>query len=363
MAAALSIFVACQGNQADSGSGNGGDEAKAAENSSKAKEELSLSAIPVSISVTDTGNISSYIMLSSTIETERTVDVYPLLMGVVKRLLVEEGDRVRSGQTLCVLEDEEYRLAAEKTEIVFERRKSEFERQRQMLEKNLISAEVFDNSRFAMREAEVDFNQRKVDLEHTRVKAPISGIIAKRIVRLGDRVQTGMNLFTIVNMQDKQVKVHVPEKNTWQLRKGQRANINSEFLPGVEYEGMIERIAPIVDKETGTVTVTIMMNENYEDLRPGMFVNVLIVTDTKKGAVLVPKDAVVYENGLPYVFVVHDSLAYRKLLKTGFTDPNFIEALGGVAVSDSLIVVGQSGLRDGARVRVMLRDMPIQKNS
>ncbi len=359
----FALLLSCGGASENAGEGNGGEVAKAAENVTDKRDDLSLSSVPVAITVADTGSISSYIMLSSTIETERTVDVYPLLMGVVRQLLVEEGDTVYRGQTLCVLVDDEYRLAAEKAEVVYEKRKLEFERQKQMLEKNLISTEAFENARFAMQEAAIDYDQAKVNLEHTRVKAPIAGVIAKRNVRLGDRIQTGTNLFTIVNMRDKQVKVHVPEKNVWQLEKGQQAIISSEFLTDTQYAGKIERIAPVVDKETGTVTVTIMMNENYPNLRPGMFVNVLIVTDTRDGTILVPKDAIVYENGLPYVFVVHDSLAYRKLLQIGFTNPDFVEAVGGVLQNDSLIVVGQSGLRDGAKVRIAPRDIPIQKNS
>ena len=353
------ITFSCQQSAKETEANASEDGANAAETSKENKESPGLDAVPVAISVADTGSISSYLLLSSTIETERTVDVYPLQMGVVKSLRVEEGDKVRRGQALCVLVDDEYRLAAEKAELNYEKSVKDFERFKRMLDKSLISQEEYDNARFAMRDAEIEHNRAKVALAHTRVKAPISGVIAERIVRLGDRVQQSSKLFTIVNMDDKQVKVHVPEKNAWLLKKEQQAKITSDFMPNREFSGAIARIAPVVSRETGTVTVTIMMDEKYEDLRPGMFVNVLIQTDTHVGSVLVPKDAIVYENGLPYVFTVTDTLANRKSLKIGFTNPDYVESVGGVSSGDSLIVVGQSGLKDKAKVRVLPRDMPV----
>jgi len=96
-----------------------------------------------------------------------------------------------------------------------------------------------------------------------------------------------------------------------------------------------------------------VMNEN-QILRPGMFVNVHLVIDTHKNAVLVPKTAVVYENEYVNVFVVRDSVAHKIRLDTGFEDSMKIEALSEIREGDKVIVVGQAGMKDKTKVRIVL---------
>ena len=103
----------------------------------------------------------------------------------------------------------------------------------------------------------------------------------------------------------------------------------------------------------GTFKVTLGVDESADLLRPGMFITVNIVTATHGDAVLVPKRAVVYDDGFPHVFVVSDSLATRKRLEIGFEDSENLEVLSGTALGDLIVVVGQNGLKDEAKVRII----------
>jgi membrane fusion protein (multidrug efflux system) len=92
-----------------------------------------------------------------------------------------------------------------------------------------------------------------------------------------------------------------------------------------------------------------------------MFVNVGLITDSRRGVLLVPKEALTYDAGQPYAFVVRDSTVHRTLLELGLTNPREVEVVAGLAKSDSVVIVGQEGLRDGAKVRVVaepLRAVP-----
>jgi membrane fusion protein (multidrug efflux system) len=82
-----------------------------------------------------------------------------------------------------------------------------------------------------------------------------------------------------------------------------------------------------------------------------LFVGVRIVTDTRPNAVLIPKRAVIYEGGERFVFTVVKDRAVKKKLPAGFEDPNNIEALSGFEAGTAVIVLGQSGLKDGSMVR------------
>ena len=80
-----------------------------------------------------------------------------------------------------------------------------------------------------------------------------------------------------------------------QVAKGQRAEIGSDFMPDQQFDGWVKRISPVVDPRSGTFKVTVGVNDRFEALRPGIFVSVRIVTDTREQAVLVPKNAIVYD--------------------------------------------------------------------
>ena len=95
------------------------------------------------------------------------------------------------------------------------------------------------------------------------------------------------------------------------------------------------------------------MRDRFEFLRPGLFVNVQIITDTHEQAVLIPKQAVVYDGGDKFVFAIDDTAAVRIALQAGFEDADYIESLAQIEPGDQIITVGQNGLRDKARVRVV----------
>jgi len=129
--------------------------------------------------------------------------------------------------------------------------------------------------------------------------------------------------------------------------------ITTEFLPGKSFSGTIMRISPVVDPSSGTFKVTLGILEDENGLRPGMFVNAHIVTATHEKAILVPKRAVVYDDGFPHVFVVNDSTASKIQFRKGFEDTQFLEVLAGVSGGEKIVVVGQNGLKDKAKVRII----------
>ena len=95
------------------------------------------------------------------------------------------------------------------------------------------------------------------------------------------------------------------------------------------------------------------VRDRFEALRPGIFVSVRIITDTREEAVLVPKNAIFYDGGDQYVFAVRDSIAQRVLLQPGYESAVEVEALANISAGDRVITVGQNGLKDGARIRLV----------
>jgi len=173
------------------------------------------------------------------------------------------------------------------------------------------------------------------------------------LVRQGDRVQPIDKLFTVINTDEMIAVVHVPEKEIDSIRKGQKAYITSRHLEGEHFSGWIKRVSPVVDPQSGTFKVTIGIRNENNRLRPGMFVNAHIITDTHQNTVLIPKTALLYENEQMHVFVVRDSIANKIALKAGYQDFEKVESLSDIEEGENIIVVGQAGLKDQTKVKIV----------
>jgi membrane fusion protein (multidrug efflux system) len=219
--------------------------------------------------------------------------------------------------------------------------------------RKIISSQEFEARRFDLRQAEIAWERARLALSQTAVKSPIAGVVADRTVELGDRVGPSTKLCSVVNMSNLIVKVFVPGREVHSLAVGQSAMLTSDFLPGAKFRGQIKRISPVVDPSSGTFKVTVGVAGGDGALKPGMFVNAHVVTATHEDAVIVPKSAVVYDDGLPYVFVARDTTAERVRLDVGFADGEKMEVMSGVKRGDQIVVVGQNGLKDKARIRAV----------
>jgi membrane fusion protein, multidrug efflux system len=330
------------------------DSSVVAATDSSADVRKPVTAVPVEVSSVTRGDVHDYILQNATLDTEDGVDVHARVTGLVKKLNVEEGDKVAQGTILCSLEDDDYRLARDKARVSYDKHRSDFRRLEDMHEKQLISTKEFEEARFGLEQARIDWETAELNLKRTRITAPIAGVITNRHVRLGEMVSTTSPLFKIVNVTDKIVVVHIPERDICRVKQGQHAFLSTENARVKRFEAEIKRLSPAVDASNGTLKVTIGVNDPDDELRPGMFVSVNIVTETHQNALLIPKAAVVYNNGTPYAFFIEqDTLSRRVRLETGFSDEQYVEVLSSIIETDRVIVVGQNGLKDGVRIKVV----------
>ena len=340
---------------ADSGSKAANDSLAKADSTKKAEEQKrEASAVPVEVAVVERGEVHDFILQNSTVDTEEGVDVYSRQVGEVVKLNVEEGSRVAKGAVLCSLVDDDYRLARDKSKVNYQKLQADYKRFKEMYEKQLISTKEVEESGYNLEQARLDYERSELDFQRTRITAPIAGVVTSRLVKLGERVTAAQPLFRIVEMVDKIALIRVPEREIGRLRSGQPAYLTTDNLPGRKFAAGIKRIAPAVDPASGTFKVTVGLKDPQGELRPGMFVAVHIITDTHPNALLIPKEALVYENGLAHAFIVEqDTVARRVRLEPGFSDGKYMEALSSINEHDKVVIVGQNGLKDGSRVKVV----------
>jgi membrane fusion protein (multidrug efflux system) len=307
--------------------------------------------VPVIVEEVVRADMEAFLDGSSTLMAEEQVAVVSQATGVAVELLVEEGDRVREGQILVRLAYEELELAERAARSDLDKLRAEYDRAEALSKEELISDEEHQRLRFDFERAEIEWRQRNLDLAHTRIVAPISGVVTERMVNVGQLVQLNEEVFRLVDFDSLVAPVFIPEKYLANLRVGQRAIVRPRGLGDDVVEGGILRVSPIVDSQSGTVKVTVGLDRRA-GLRPGMFANVQIVLDTHENAAVLSKKALVFEDEEPHVFVVAEGTAERRRVELGYQDAERVEITAGVEPGETIVLVGQSALKDGSAVEV-----------
>ncbi len=321
--------------------------------SSRKAAQSQAERIPVEVMPVVRGDISKYLLLSSNLETEVMADVYSRIQGIVDSIFAEEGQYVKKGDVMLTLEAREYELAEQKARVEYEQQLRNFQRLEKMHAKKLLSDEEYEKAKYQLKAIEIAWNEAKLKLDFTKVRAPISGRVGQRLAKIGERIQPTDKLFSVVDNSQVIAVVYVPEKNMSEVKIGQKAYITSDYFKNQKFDGWIKRISPVVDPSSGTFKVTVGVRNRSARLRPGMFVNVHIVLDTHHNVILVPKTAVVYENENMYAYVVRDSVAHKVLLHTAYEDNEKVEVPVGIEEGEPVIVVGQAGMKDLTPVRIV----------
>lgn len=306
--------------------------------------------VPVEAALVESGSIDAVFTGTASLEAEEEAVVVARVGGVVRQLFVEEGHYVESGEPLAQLDEERLALELRRAEVTLDKLNQEFDRHKELYDKKLVAPEEFEQRRSDHELQKQVRDLAKLELEYTTVRAPISGIISQRLVKVGNMVRQNEAAFHITDFDPLLAVMNVPERELRRLRTGQRTTILVDALPESRFDGYVKRISPVVDPSTGTFKVTVEVNDRSRQLKPGMFGRVLVTYDTHENTLLVPKSAVIREDDEASVYVIRDSVAYRQTVVVGYEDGAVIEVLNGLDAGDEVVVTGHGGLRDSSRV-------------
>lgn len=308
-------------------------------------------AVPVETTFLDRGRIESILSFSTNLEAESEVQVFAQAARQVRQLLVEEGDEVRRGQVLLRLQDEEQQTQLQRVDSQLAKARREYERQTRLYEQQLIPEQTYNDATYELEQLELALADARRELSYTEVRAPISGTVTARLVNLGDQVTVNQHLFDIVDFDSIVARVYVPEKEVARVRPEIEARIRAQALGGDERLASVERLAPRVDPQSGTVKVTVAIPRS-QGLLPGMYVSVDLVTEVHDDALLVPKKALVYDADQLFLFRLREGdRVERLLIEPALQDPQYVEPRGGLAAGDEVVLAGQAALKDGSLVR------------
>ncbi|RKY55592.1 MAG: hypothetical protein DRP89_02975, partial [Candidatus Neomarinimicrobiota bacterium] len=208
----------------------------------------------------------------------------------------------------------------------------------------------------------------KEQLNDTYIKAPISGIVSMRNFNLGDQTSPQMPVFIIVKMNQVKININIVENQVGIIKEGQTAHVHVNSYPKKVFEGKVSKVYPTLNPMTRTALTEIIVDNEDLKLKPGMYANVEIVTDTHENVLLVPKYAIIENTNLEYLggelrntkinvdkylFIIEDNIANKVKIKTGIENSDFIEVTEGLRENDKVVTMGQYQLSDSSKVYIV----------
>lgn len=319
----------------------------AAESAEKPAEKA---PIPVETAAVEKGDVSSYLTSTANLVPESEVRVISEWEGRLAKLNVEEGQSIVKGQILGELMRGDAEILQAKARVRAENAKVGLDRAGRLKDQELISTEAFDKVQMESRVADQELAEAQWRMEKTYIRSPFTGVVTGRSVQHGQHIRPGDELFVVADFDPLVARIYMPEKDVLELAEGRMVRLALRADEKVSFDGRISQISPVVDTATGTVKVTVEVVGAPKEVRPGAFIRVDIVKDTKTGALLVPREAVIRELQSTFVFLAENGVARKKAVKVGLEEKGRVE-IEGLAAGDHVVIAGQGGLKDGALVK------------
>lgn len=287
--------------------------------------------------------------LPGEVEGFRDAKLASSLGGFVERVLVKDGDVVKQGQTLVLIDSQLH--AARRDQAKAELDQAERERARaEKLEKALAPAQREQAETRALA-AKAAYKTAEIQASRGVIRAPFHGVVAEVQVEPGEVAVPGTPLLRVVQLDPIKVTISVPDRDVVSITKGLGAKVMTDARSGV-FDGKVARVNPVSDTQTRTFKVDVEVPNADRRLLPGMIARVSLESGATEERMVLPQHVLVTRRDSNGVFVVENDVARWRPLELGALVGNQVIVEGGLAAGESVVVTGHRELADGDPVMV-----------
>jgi membrane fusion protein, multidrug efflux system len=292
--------------------------------------------------------------------------------GEVNSVLVREGETVAAGQLLAQIDAADLRARMDAQLATAEEAKAKLSiaaknraNSMQLLGQKFISQNAFDTSQStyeagiaSVKSEEAQVRIARKALDDAAVRAPFAGIVARRMAHAGEKVGVDSPLFTLVDLARMEIEAPAPAAEVPSIHVGQPASFRVDGFGERVFEGRVERINPLADAGSRSITLYISVANRDGTLKGGMFAKGQIVLGQTRKAAVVPVGAIREEAGQSYVFTVEGGKIARRAVTVGFSEPQegLVEVQAGLEQGVNVVSARVTGLKPGAAATIKSGD-------
>lgn len=294
----------------------------------------------------------------------RKVMVHPMESGYVQSIGKDIGDFVYANDAIAVLYNPELLREAEKLKAELIAKKAVYERLNSIQENtpSLSPVQQLEASKAVYLSTQADLNAINDRISLLTVKAPFTGRITKKMVNVGDLVQSGINnsgtkpLVELQQTHPIRLTVTVPESDASFIKVGLLSQINFPELPNGNYTEKVTRTAKVLEASSKTMQVEIHIANKSEAILPGMYAKVTMELSSRDNVLSLPSKTKTMIDDAPHILVVDNGIVEKIALEIGLENANYYEVLNS-NINDSTLIIsrGKSLVNTGNKVYPVLK--------
>ena len=295
------------------------------------------------------------------VEAINAVDIKPQVSGYIEEVLFEDGSEVKEGQPLYDIEKRRYAANVASAEATLMQLENDYKRQYALYKDKMLPKAELEVAEANVAKAKAALDLAKVDLDHSDIRAPISGHIGKTLISKGNFVASGgANLARIVQLQPVRINISVTDKErldaAQKMANGEESakmHIQAQLANGEIIDINANKIYS--DNEVSAQTATIPLYIEYQNenglLIPGNFINILVADTSAKEEITIPQVAVSQDGNGKYVMVIKDDMAEQRYVELGDSFKDRFVVKNGLTLDDKIAITGVQKLSNGQKVK------------
>lgn len=309
--------------------------------------------LPVTGTIAKPSYLTNGIRSNGSLLANEEVDIVSKVSGKVTGVYFKEGSRVKKGDLLVKIYDEDLQAQLRRSQIQEKMLAEKLERQRVLLAKDAVSRESFDQLQTDYNVILADINLLKVRIAETEVRAPFDGVIGFRYVSEGSYVQPSLKIAHLTDMSVLKLEFAIAEKYVSASLAGKKISFESAGYPD-EFFATVYAVDYRIDESTRTIGLRARYDNRDGRLVPGMFVTLTLITDENMNALQIPTESIVPDMNEKKVWVSKEGKAKLIPVVTGGRTASMVEVMAGLSAGDTVLTTGLMQLRENMPVRVTI---------
>lgn len=316
--------------------------------------------IPVKVMVLEKENSTANIAVSGQFTTDDEVMLSFKTGGIINKLSVKEGDRVKRGQLLAMLNPVEINAQVQQARLSAEKAGRDYQRIQNLYKDSVATLEQLQNGKTALQQAQQQLNMASFNLQYSEIRAPKDGYILKKMANVGQQVASGVAVLQTNGAESGKwmLRVNMSDHEWSVMQLNDPAVIETTALPGHVIKGVVTRKSEGADPLTGTFAADITLTGNRpQGVAAGLFGKAVITSSQHKNMGSnwqIPYEALLDGDGnTGYVFITNDSKTAHKVKVTiAGINKNTVTVTDGLGQSKALIISGSAYLTDNSAITI-----------
>jgi RND family efflux transporter MFP subunit len=318
-------------------------------------KDVSTDLAYVSVNVTPVKkmSINDSLQLTGYMEAYSEIDIAAEAQGTITSMNAALGQEKSKGSIIATIDDKLKKLSVETAGISVAKLKKDLERYNNLYKGGTVTEQQLNDAQNLYDNAEIQLAQAEKQLSDAAIKSPISGVITKKQVEVGEYINIGSPIVTIVDITRLKIKLNVSEANVYQLKLNDKAVITTDVYPGVTFEGNISFISSQGDDSHNYPVEIVIANSSNYPLKSGTFANVMIKLPVAAEALYIPRESLLGSITEASVYVAENNKAILKKIVAGTGNDKYIKVISGLKEGEEVIVNGQINLSENKAIKIV----------